>query len=259
MAKIPVTNNDFRLLTVFDVQEITTTIYSAELRFDYDEQSVYYGVLDSILKKSSLLTDPDIIPLISQFIGYGNRIGNVPQQYTSLINFRNTTFEEQQENDEGGGEFDVEEEDILPGDNGYGTVDYYYYPITDADMVREVIRTMRLPIPISSDKFFFLKDEGDVINYFKAYPPYELDNNLNRKIAKEITLVQCAISDNIISRLPDIDVSDGLNSIGVVKIYELDVIYLPRIVITDIITYPMIEKNTPIKRSIRRRVGTGRS
>ena len=258
MAKIPVTDNDFRLLTVWDVQEINTTIYSAELRSDFDEQSVYYGVLDSILKKSALLTDPDIIPLISQFIGYGDRIGNVPQQYTTLINFRNTNFEEQQNNENGDNGFGDEEEDVLPGDNGYGTVDYYYYPITDADTANEVVRTMRLPIPISSDKFFFIKDEGDVTNYFKAYPPYELDNNLNRKIPKEITLVECAISDNIIYRLPDLYVSDGWSDIGVVKLYEVDVIYLPRIVITDILSYPLIEKNAPIKRPIRRRIGTGR-
>ena len=40
MAKIPFTDNDFRTLKVFDVQEITTIIYSAELCFDYDEQSL---------------------------------------------------------------------------------------------------------------------------------------------------------------------------------------------------------------------------
>jgi hypothetical protein len=76
MAKIPFTDNDFRRLTVFDVQEITTTIYSGELSSDYENQSLYYGVLDSIIKKSALLTDPEIIPLISQFMSFGGRLGN---------------------------------------------------------------------------------------------------------------------------------------------------------------------------------------
>lgn len=224
MAKIPVTNNDFRLLTVFDVQEITTTIYSAELRFDYDEQSVYYGVLDSILKKSSLLTDPGIIPLISQFIGYGNRIVNVPQQYTTLINFRNSAFEEQQENDEG-----------RTSDNPIVNYGEFYYVIADPLQKTQIKLTKKLPPPVSTNFWYFFKSLEDINLYYKKYPLEYTDTTFNPPVvvrAFKVAIAKCYITLDFVNRVPPYDDGD-------IPIYSVNDIYNYYITVGDVFDYTL--------------------
>lgn len=229
MAKIPVTDNDFRLLTVWDVQEINTTIYSAELRSDFDEQSVYYGVLDSILKKSALLTDPDIIPLISQFIGYGDRIGNVPQQYTTLINFTNTNFEEQQENEEG--------DDELGRTTDNPTVNYgeFYYVIADPLQKTQIKLTKKLPPPVNTNFWYFFKSLEDINLYYKKYPLEYTDTTFNPPVvvrAFKVAVAKCSITLDYVNRVPPYDDGD-------IPIYSVNDIYNYYITVGDVIDYTL--------------------
>jgi hypothetical protein len=245
MAKIPVTDNDFRRLTVFDVQEITTTIYSAELRFDYDEQSVYYGVLDSIINNSSLLTDPDIIPLISQFIGYGDRIGNVPQQYTSLINFRNTAFEEQQQGDVGGGgdEF-IDEEEIIDDGPFLGP---YYYPLLNESEIRIVQQTGRLAPPISGNVLLFFENLDNIKAYSKSISLQE----------PQIQVAECFMSERAINFIDYLTINDNAGNPIDIKFYISDIIWIPYIIVQNIIQVSFPNINRSFFRPRRAKIGTG--
>jgi hypothetical protein len=241
MAKIPYTDNDFRRLTVFDVQEITTTIYSAELRFDYEEQSVYYGVLDSIIKKSSLLTDPGIIPLISQFILYGDRVGNVPQQYTSLISFRNTAFEEEQQDDGGGDEF-IDEEEIIDDGPFLGP---YYYPIFNKDDIRIIQITGRLAPPVSGNILLFFDNLDSIKSYCKSIALQE----------KEIQIAECYMSERAINLIDTTTISDVFGNQFGITFYVSDVIWIPYIIVQSMIQYKLVEVS--LSKTIPRRAKIG--
>jgi hypothetical protein len=241
MAKIPFTDNDFRRLTVFDVQEITTTIYSAELRFDYEEQSVYYGVLDSILKKSYLLTDPEIIPLISQFILYGDRVGNVPQQYTSLINFRNTAFEEEQQ-DDGGGDAFIDEEEIIDDGPFLGP---YYYPVFNKDDIRIIQITGRLAPPVSGNILLFFDNLDSIKSYCKSIALQE----------KEIQIAECYMSERAINLIDATTISDVFGNQFGITFYVSDVIWIPYIIVQSMIQYKLVEVS--VSKTIPRRAKIG--
>ena len=241
MAKIPYTDNDFRRLTVFDVQEITTTIYSAELRFDYEEQSVYYGVLDSIIKKSSLLTDPEIIPLISQFILYGDRVGNVPQQYTSLINFRNTAFEEEQQ-DDGGGDVFIDEEEIIDDGPFLGP---YYYPVFNKDDIRIIQITGRLAPPVSGNILLFFDNLDSIKSYCKSIALQE----------KEIQIAECYMSERAINLIDATTISDVFGNQFGITFYVSDVIWIPYIIVQSMIQYKLVEVS--VSKTIPRRAKIG--
>jgi hypothetical protein len=242
MAKIPVTDNDFRRLTVFDVQEITTTIYSAELRFDYDEQSVYYGVLDSIIKKSSLLTDPEIIPLISQFILYGDRVGNVPQQYTSLINFRNTAYEEEQQDDGAGDDVFIDEEPIIDDGPFLGP---YYYPVFNKDDIRIIQITGRLAPPVSGNILLFFDNLDSIKSYCKSIALQE----------KEIQIAECYMSERAINLIDTTTISDVFGNQFGITFYISDVIWIPYIIIQSMIQYKLVEVS--VSKTIPRRAKIG--
>jgi hypothetical protein len=241
MAKIPYTDNDFRRLTVFDVQEITTTIYSAELRFDYEEQSIYYGVLDSIIKKSSLLTDPEIIPLISQFILYGDRVGNVPQQYTSLISFRNTAFEEEQQDDGAGDEF-IDEEEIIDDGPFLGP---YYYPIFNKDDIRIIQITGRLAPPVSGNILLFFDNLDSIKSYCKSIALQE----------KEIQIAECYMSERAINLIDTTTISDVFGNQFGITFYVSDVIWIPYIIVQSMIQYKLVEVS--LSKTIPRRAKIG--
>jgi hypothetical protein len=241
MAKIPYTDNDFRRLTVFDVQEITTTIYSAELRFDYEEQSIYYGVLDSIVKKSSLLTDPEIIPLISQFILYGDRVGNVPQQYTSLISFRNTAFEEEQQDDGAGDEF-IDEEEIIDDGPFLGP---YYYPIFNKDDIRIIQITGRLAPPVSGNILLFFDNLDSIKSYCKSIALQE----------KEIQIAECYMSERAINLIDTTTISDVFGNQFGITFYVSDVIWIPYIIVQSMIQYKLVEVS--LSKTIPRRAKIG--
>jgi hypothetical protein len=241
MAKIPYTDNDFRRLTVFDVQEITTTIYSAELRFDYEEQSIYYGVLDSIVKKSSLLTDPEIIPLISQFILYGDRVGNVPQQYTSLISFRNTAFEEEQQDDGAGDEF-IDEEEIIDDEPFLGP---YYYPIFNKDDIRTIQITGRLAAPVSGNILLFFDNLDSIKSYCKSIALQE----------KEIQIAECYMSERAINLIDTTTISDVFGNQFGITFYVSDVIWIPYIIVQSMIQYKLVEVS--LSKTIPRRAKIG--
>lgn len=197
-------------------------------------QSAPIDVIDGI-------TLPPTIDTTSQeFLLLQNLIGNVSGgQSTPNIDSGDTSNE------------------TISDDETFG-FDYYYYPVSDIETAKQIRRTMILPIPYSPDSFLFLKDEADVKTYFKAYPPYTFDDNSNKIMTRDITLVVCGVADNIITRLPDFNVSDGWNTVGVVKWYVVDKIYQPRIVVLDFITYPITTNSVSSKNPIRRRVGTGR-
>jgi len=241
MAKIPFTDNDFRRLTVFDVQEITTTIYSAELRFDYEEQSIYYGVLDSIVKKSSLLTDPEIIPLISQFILYGDRVGNVPQQYTSLISFRNTAFEEEQQ-DDGGGDVFIDEEEIIDDGPFLGP---YYYPVFNKDDIRIIQITGRLAPPVSGNILLFFDNLDSIKSYCKSIALQE----------KEIQIAECYMSERAINLIDTTTISDVFGNQFGITFYVSDVIWIPYIIVQSMIQYKLVEVS--LSKTIPRRAKIG--
>ncbi len=242
MAKIPYTDNDFRRLTVFDVQEITTTIYSAELRFDYEEQSIYYGVLDSIIKKSSLLTDPEIIPLISQFILYGDRVGNVPQQYTSLINFRNTAYEEEQQDDGAGDDVFIDEEPIIDDGPFLGP---YYYPVFNKDDIRIIQITGRLAPPVSGNILLFFDNLDSIKSYCKSIALQE----------KEIQIAECYMSERAINLIDTTTISDVFGNQFGITFYISDVIWIPYIIIQSMIQYKLVEVS--VSKTIPRRAKIG--
>jgi hypothetical protein len=242
MAKIPYTDNDFRRLTVFDVQEITTTIYSAELRFDYEEQSIYYGVLDSIIKKSSLLTDPEIIPLISQFILYGDRVGNVPQQYTSLINFRNTTYEEEQQDDGAGDDVFIDEEPIIDDGPFLGP---YYYPVFNKDDIQIIQITGRLAPPLSGNILLFFDNLNSIKSYCKSIALQE----------KEIQIAECYMSERAINLIDTTTISDVFGNEFGITFYVSDVIWIPYIIVQSMIQYKLVEVS--LSKTIPRRAKIG--
>jgi hypothetical protein len=89
--RIPVTDDDFRSLTSFDVQEIIVAIDIAEENGDFATAESYYGILNSIIQNTSILTDRDnILSLISNWITAGNK--SIPPQYSALTTFRNNAF-----------------------------------------------------------------------------------------------------------------------------------------------------------------------
>jgi hypothetical protein len=241
MAKIPVTDNDFRRLTVFDVQEITTTIYSAELRFDYDEQSVYYGVLDSIINNSFLLTDPEIIPLISQFVSFGGRLGNVPQQYTSLINFIIGGIEEEQQDDGAGDEF-IDEEEIIDDGPFLGP---YYYPIFNKDDIRTIQITGRLAPPVSGNILLFFDNLDSIKSYCKSIALQE----------KEIQIAECYMSERAINLIDTTTISDVFGNQFGITFYVSDVIWIPYIIVQSMIQYKLVEVS--LSKTIPRRAKIG--
>jgi len=241
MAKIPVTDNDFRRLTVFDVQEITTTIYSAELRFDYDEQSVYYGVLDSIINNSSLLTDPDIIPLISQFVSFGGRLGNVPQQYTSLINFIIGGIEEEQQDDGDGDEF-IDEEEIIDDGPFLGP---YYYPIFNKDDIRTIQITGRLATPVSGNILLFFENLDSIKSYCKSIALQE----------NEIQIAECYMSERAINLIDTTTISDVFGNQFGITFYVSDIIWIPYIIVQSMIQYKLVEVS--LSKTIPRRAKIG--
>jgi hypothetical protein len=242
MAKIPFTDNDFRRLTVFDVQEITTTIYSAELRFDYEEQSVYYGVLDSILKKSSLLTDPEIIPLISQFILYGDRVGNVPQQYTSLISFRNTAFEEEQQDDGGGGDVFIDEEPVIDDGPFLGP---YYYVLSGPNDAITIQKTGRLPYPIYTNILSFFISLENIKQYFKVYP------NQN----KDVQVAVCFTAERSVNSIETFPISDVYGNSFDITFHLSDSRWIPYIIVDSVIQYKLVEVS--VSKTIPRRAKIG--
>jgi hypothetical protein len=254
MSKIPYTDNDFRRLTVFDVQEITTTIYSAELRFDYEEQSIYYGVLDSIVKKSSLLTDPEIIPLISQFILYGDRVGNVPQQYTSLISFRNTEFEEADGVEQGGGERGG---GMITPDNTYQIL---YYAIPNSLDVQNTRFYRRLQLPrdwYANDIFFFYYDVESVRKYAISYPPLEIDETSTNPTYRKVTrlfVAECVVDNRIIadSLLIEPDPVLGIDVRGI----AVQTIYQPYIIAQNVIEISLVTRKRSLFRPRRAKIGT---
>jgi hypothetical protein len=241
MAKIPVTDNDFRRLTVFDVQEITTTIYSAELRFDYDEQSVYYGVLDSIINNSFLLTDPEIIPLISQFVSFGGRLGNVPQQYTSLINFIIGGIEEEQQ-DDGGGDVFIDEEEIIDDGPFLGP---YYYPVFNKDDIRTIQITRRLAPPVSGNILLFFDNLDSIKSYCKSIALQE----------KEIQIAECYMSERAINLIDTTTISDVFGNQFGITFYVSDVIWIPYIIVQSMIQYKLVEVS--LSKTIPRRAKIG--
>jgi hypothetical protein len=243
MAKIPVTDNDFRRLTVFDVQEITTTIYSAELRFDYDEQSVYYGVLDSIINNSSLLTDPDIIPLISQFVSFGGRLGNVPQQYTSLINFIIGGIEEEQQDDGAGDEF-IDEEEIIDDGPFLGP---YYYPLLNESEIRIVQQTGRLAPPISGNVLLFFENLDNIKAYSKSISLQE----------PQIQVAECFMSERAINFIDYLTINDNAGNPIDIKFYISDIIWIPYIIVQNIIQVSFPNINRSFFRPRRAKIGTG--
>lgn len=245
MAKIPFTDNDFRRLTVFDVQEITTTIYSAELSSDYENQSIYYGVLDSIIKKSSLLTDSQIIPLISQFVSFGGRLGNVPQQYTSLINFITSGIEDEEEDDgtDGGDEF-IDEEEIIGDEPFLGP---YYYPLFNESEIRIVERTGRLSPPISGNVLLFFEDLDSIKKYSKSISLQE----------PKIQVAECFMSERAIDFIDYLTINDNAGNPIDIKFYISDIIWIPYIVVQNIIQVSLSNTNRSFFRPRRAKLGTG--
>jgi hypothetical protein len=247
MAKIPYTDNDFRRLTVFDVQEITTTIYSAELSSDYENQSIYYGVLDSIIQKSSLLTDSQIIPLISQFVSFGGRLGNVPQQYTSLINFITGGFEEEdeEEQDDGtdGDEF-IDEEEIIDNEPFLGP---YYYPLFNEREIRIVKQTGRLAPPISGNVLLFFEDLDSIKAYSKSISLQE----------PQIQVAECFMSERAINFIDYLTITDNAGNPIDIKFYISDIIWIPYIIVQNIIQVSLPNINRSFFRPRRAKIGTG--
>ena len=258
MAKIPFTDNDFRRLTVFDVQEITTTIYSAELSSDYENQSIYYGVLDSIIKKSSLLTDSQIIPLISQFVSFGGRLGNVPQQYTSLINFITSGIEdEEEEQDDGTDGGDQDDGSITPSN----TYQILYYAIPNSLDVQNTRFYRRLQLPrdwYANDIFFFYYDVESLRGYAISYPPLEIDETSTNPTYRKVTrlfVAECVVDNRIIadSLLVEPDPEGGIDVRGIV----VQTIYQPYIIAQNVIEISLVTGNKSVFRPRRAKIGTG--
>jgi hypothetical protein len=223
MAKIPFTDNDFRTLKVFDVQEITTIIYSAELRSDYEEQSLYYGVLDSIIKKTSLLKDPDILPLISQFMNYGGRLGNVPPQYTALINFVNTD-NQNDDGDDDGGDGDGDEGIDISSPKTYGT---YYHVVADENDKIRIKNTKKLPPSNINNTWYFFQSLEEIRSYYKQYPD---SNNIS-----QIVVAKCFIDFDVIQKMTPFNPND-------VPIFTVNYIYNYYVIVDDVFDYTLFPR-----------------
>ena len=86
--RIPVTDDDYRALGTADVLDILTAIDVAEENGDNTAAESYYGILDLIIQKSSLLNNSEVI--LNTILEWLLRIDRVlPPQYNALKNFRN--------------------------------------------------------------------------------------------------------------------------------------------------------------------------
>ena len=86
--RIPVTDDDYRALTTADVLDIIIAIDTAEENGDNSTAETYYGVLNLIIQKSSLLNNSEVI--LNTILEWLLRTSKViPPQYAALIDFRN--------------------------------------------------------------------------------------------------------------------------------------------------------------------------
>ena len=89
--RIPVTDDDYRALGTADVLDILTAIDVAEENGDNTAAESYYGILDLIIQKSSLLNNSEVI--LNTILEWLLRIDRVlPPQYNALKNFRNLLY-----------------------------------------------------------------------------------------------------------------------------------------------------------------------
>lgn len=85
--RIPVTDDEYRALTTADVLAIIDAIDVAEENGDFSTAETYYGVLNLIIQKSSLLNDPEVkLNTILEWLLRTNKV--IPPQYTALRDFR---------------------------------------------------------------------------------------------------------------------------------------------------------------------------